>query len=217
MPTFRTMYAIAIALLSLGAQPKELPPTDMELTTSTGVTVELCPPASMPMFTVSDWESQTREEFRQGIVAVADTVVKDVSEVRIIYGSKESPHTTYKTLYTLQLLECYGSIPEADTIVVAVPDSSYRDCDDLPNFKVGDEAVFFLRSTAGLEKDPMDLKSYAGYYVSCPADIGVVKGDNVTVDGIFAVPDDKRAYTNRSKAYLSMDEFRARITEFWGI
>ena len=183
------------------------------LFSSDEVTVEICPPAAVPMICESIMEAQTREEFRQGIAAVADTVVKDVTEVRIVYGPKESPYTTYKTLYTVQILECYGNIPETDTIVVAVPDSSYEDMDDIPNFKVGDEALFFLRDTAALEKDPMDLKSYSGYYVMSPADIGVVKNDTVTVDSIISASPDEQVYANQSKVDLTFDDFRSKAND----
>ena len=211
--TIQTMYAIAMALLSLGAPPKELPPTDMKLTTSTGVTVELCPPASVHMICESIWGSQTKEEYKQDISAVVEGEIIGTSEVKIRFNYNDRTYETYETLYSVFVKENFWNAPENIEIVVAVPESSYADIVDIPNFKIGDEAVFLLRDTAAIENDPMDLKSYAGYYVMSPADIGVVKNDTVTVDSIISASPDEQAYANQSKVILTFDDFRSKAAD----
>ena len=153
---------------------------------SDNVCVEECSPLNSPVLCESIWVARDKQEFRQEISLIAECEVSDLSEIKISYIYDDVHYEAYETLYTVKIHNNLWNVSESEEIVIVVPDSSYCDSYDIPNLKIGDDVVFFLKDVSSFKYDSLELQNYADYYVSSPADIAVFEGDNINIDGIFA-------------------------------
>ena len=112
---------------------------------------------------------------------IADFTIISTEDISISYTFMGAECTSYKTLVTVRPNKVYYSKDNgsSEEYVVAIPDKSRSAEDDFPKTKEGERCIFFITSTSGLN-DSLELDKYAGYYLSRPAHIININGNECT-------------------------------------
>lgn len=112
---------------------------------------------------------------------IADFTIIQTEDISISYTCMGAECTSYKTLVTVRPNKVYYSkdTSSSEEYVVAIPDMSRTAEDDFPKTQEGERCIFFITSTSGLN-DSLELDKYAGYYLSSPAHIVNISGNECT-------------------------------------
>ncbi|MDE6592265.1 MAG: hypothetical protein K2K57_04275 [Oscillospiraceae bacterium] len=114
---------------------------------------------------------------------IADFTIIQTEDINISYTFMGVECTSYKTLATVRPNKVYYSrdTGSSEEYVVAIPDKSRSAEDDFPKIQDGERCFFFITSTSGLN-DSLELDKYAGYYLSSPAHIVNISGNECTAN-----------------------------------
>lgn len=112
---------------------------------------------------------------------IADFTIISTEDISISYTFMGVECTSYKTLVTVRPNKVYYSrdTGSSEEYVVAIPDMSRTAEDDFPKIQEGERCILFITSTSGLN-DSLELDKYAGYYLSSPAHIVNISGNECT-------------------------------------
>lgn len=114
---------------------------------------------------------------------IADFTIISTEDISISYTCMGAECTSRKTLVTVRPNKVYYSrdTGSSEEYVVAIPDMSHTAEDDFPKTQEGERCIFFITSTSGLN-DSLELDKYAGYYLSSPAHIININGNECTAN-----------------------------------
>ena len=151
------------------------------------VVVTKSEPLVSPNIVCNSWDIPTETEMYNNCDIIADVTIKSLEEVAISYIFMGTECTSYKTLADVSVNTNYysadGNINQEFT--VAIPNSSYSFDESFPEITVGERCVLFISDTEELD-DYLELDKYADYYLSSPADIINIYGDECQANNIFA-------------------------------
>lgn len=151
------------------------------------VVVTKSEPLVSPNIVCNSWDIPTETEMYNSCDIIADVTIISLKEVAISYTFMGTECTSYKTLADVSVNTNYysadGNINQEFT--VAIPNSSYSFDESFPEITVGERCILFISDTEELD-DYLELDKYADYYLSSPADIINIYGDECQANNIFA-------------------------------
>lgn len=133
------------------------------------------------------WIAPDEEKMYNDCDVIAGVTINSLEEIAVSYTFMGAECTSYKTLATVSVNKIYYSSEEniSPEFIVSIPISSYGSDDYCPEIAEGESCILFISRTERLD-DPLELYNYADYYLSHPADIININGDECNANEIFS-------------------------------
>lgn len=166
-------------------------------------------PLVSPNIVCNLWDMPTESAMYSNCDIIADVTIKSLEEVAISYTFMGTECTSYKTLADVSVNTKYYSADENinQEFTVAIPNSSYSFDESFPKIAIGERCILFISDTEELD-DSLELDKYADYYLSSPADIININGDECQANNIFASYSNSTvSASNETNAELLEGEF----------
>lgn len=172
---------------SVGEANKSSAENDDIIYKSDNVTVTRCEPLEIPNIVYNLWYIPTEEELFNKCEVIADVTINSLEEVGISYTYMGAEGIDYNTLATVSVNSIYYSDYEniSQEFTVAIPNSSYSCDEDFPEVSIGKRCILFISSTNGIE-DSLEICNYADYYLSGPAHIINIDGNECRANKLFS-------------------------------